>query len=110
MLLLGTSPGTRHSCRPVQADEPLPRDAMLAIEKALAEGALAEIQVVLGWLIDTHWLLISLSPEKFNWWIAELNAALDTAQSNGRLRHHDLEPLLQDRMASPHLSITYGTC
>jgi hypothetical protein len=40
--------------RPVQADEPLPRDAMLAIEKALAEGTPAESQIVLGWLIDTH--------------------------------------------------------
>ena len=27
-----------------------------------------------------HQLLISLPPEKFNWWIAELNAVLDTAQ------------------------------
>ena len=69
--------------RPVQADEPLPWDAMLAIEKALAEGTLAEIQIVLGWLIDTHQLLISLPPEKFNRCIAELNAVLDTAQRNG---------------------------
>ena len=80
--------------RPVQADEPLPRDAMLAIEKALAEGTPAEIQIVLGWLIDTHRLLISLPPKKFNRWIAELNAVLVTAQRNGRLRHRDLEPLL----------------
>ena len=69
--------------RPVQADEPLLRDAMLAMEKALAEGTPAEIQIVLGWLIDMHWLLNSLPPEKFNWWIAELNAVLDTAQRNG---------------------------
>ena len=67
---------------------------MPAIEKALAEGTPAEIQIVLGWLIDTHRLLISLPPEKFNRWIAELNAVLDTAQRNGRLRHCDLEPLL----------------
>ena len=38
----------------VQADVTLLRDAMLAIEKALAEGTPAEIQIVLGWLIDTH--------------------------------------------------------
>ena len=29
--------------RPLQTEEPLPRDAMLAIEKALAEGTPAEI-------------------------------------------------------------------
>ena len=52
--------------RPVQADEPLLRDAMLAIVKALAEGTLAEIQIVLGWLIDMRWLLISLPAETFN--------------------------------------------
>ena len=40
--------------QPVQVDEPLLRDAMLAIEKALVEGTPAEIQIVLGWLIDTH--------------------------------------------------------
>ena len=40
--------------RPVQADKPLPRNAMLAIERALAEGTPAEIQIVFGWLIDTH--------------------------------------------------------
>ena len=67
---------------------------MLAIEKALAEGTLAEIQIVLGWLIDMHRLLISLPLEKFNRWIAELNKVLDMAQHNGHLRHHDLEPLL----------------
>ena len=80
--------------RPVQADKPLPWDAMLAIEKALAEGTQAEIQIVLGWLIDMHQLLISLPQEKFNQWIAELNVALDTAQRNGHLRHCNLEPLL----------------
>ena len=67
---------------------------MLAIKKALAEGTPAEVQIVLGWLIDTHRLLISLPPDKFNWWMAELNLVLDTAQRTSRLLHHDLEPLL----------------
>ena len=93
-MLLGTPPGLDTVSRPVQADKPLLRDAMLAIEKALAEGTLAEIQIILGGLIDTHRLLISLPPEKFNWWIAELNAVLNMAQRNGRLHHRDLEPLL----------------
>ena len=75
-------------------DELLLQDVMLAIEKALAEGTPAEAQIVLGWLIDTHQLLISLPQEKLNQWIAELNAVLETAQRNGHLRHRDLEPLL----------------
>ena len=66
---------------------------MLAIEKAFAKGTPAEVQIIL-WVIDMHCLLISLPPDKFNQWIAELNAVLDTAQRNGRLHHHNLEPLL----------------
>jgi hypothetical protein len=50
--------------RPIRSDEPLHRDPLLAISKLLAEGRLTEIQVVLGWEIDTRRLLIRLPADK----------------------------------------------
>ena len=47
--------------RPLLPDsgESLPRDEVLAIDKAIAEGTPAERLIVLGWMIDTRRLLIS---------------------------------------------------
>ncbi len=38
----------------VTEGESLPRDHMLALDKAMAEGTPAEIQIILGWEINTR--------------------------------------------------------
>ena len=46
--------------RPLADDEPIPRKAMLEADKLQAEGAPVEEQRVLGWIVDTRRLIISL--------------------------------------------------
>jgi len=60
--------------RPLHPDgaKSLPRDKNLAIDKAIAEGTPAERLIVLGWMIDTQRLLISLPTDKFTAWTAEM--------------------------------------
>ena len=49
--------------RPLLPDggESLPRDEVLAIDKAIAEGTPAERLIILGWMIDTRRLLININ-------------------------------------------------
>ena len=52
--------------------EPLPRRTVLSIPKHLVEGAPAEIQIVLGWLINCRRFLIALPKDKFDEWSKHL--------------------------------------
>jgi hypothetical protein len=53
-------------------DEPILRRAILSLPKLLAEGAPAEQQIVLGWMLDTRRLLVSLPDDKYIAWISEI--------------------------------------
>ena len=52
--------------------EPVPRRPILSQPKLEAEGSPAEVQVVLGWTIDTRRMLVSLPDDKFLAWSREL--------------------------------------
>ena len=80
--------------RPLGKKEPLPRDAMLALDKAIAEGTPAETQTMLGWQIDTRRMLIQLPNEKFENWTSDLRATIDLANRGQRIHHKDLETLI----------------
>jgi hypothetical protein len=66
--------------------ESLPRDEVLAINKAIAEGTPAERLIVLGWIFDTRRLLISLPTEKFTAWTANINNLLVSKGRRVKLR------------------------
>jgi hypothetical protein len=51
------------------AREPILTRVILSLVKLLAEGAPAEQQIVLGWLLDTRRLLISLPDDKYAAWL-----------------------------------------
>jgi hypothetical protein len=53
-------------------DEPILRRDILSLPKLLAEGAPAEQQIVLGWLLDTRRLLVSLPEDKYLAWVAAI--------------------------------------
>jgi hypothetical protein len=53
-------------------DEHISRRGILSAPKLVAEGAPAETQIVLGWKMDTHRLLIQLPYDKYDAWILEL--------------------------------------
>lgn len=57
--------------RPLATIEPIPREEMACIKKLLAEGALSEIKITLGWEIDTRRLLIRLTNEKIRYMIQQ---------------------------------------
>jgi len=76
-------------------DEPIPRQELLSIAKLLAEGSPEEIQAVLGWILDTRRLLVSLPTDKTNAWLSDLEAVIrrrrctigDLETLVGRLNH-----------------------
>ena len=81
--------------RPLLLDggKSLPQDEVLAINKAIAEGTLAERLIVLGWISDTWRLLISLPGDKFTAaWTANIN---DLLLSKGRrVKQRTLETMV----------------
>jgi hypothetical protein len=80
--------------RPLLLDggESLPRNEVLAINKAIAKGTLAETLIVLGRMIDTRRLLISLPTDKFTAWTADIN---DFLLSKGRrVKQRTLETMV----------------
>ena len=77
------------------ANEPIPRRPILSQPKLLAEGSPAEIQVVLGWTIDTRRMLIALPDDKYTAWAEDLSQIIseprcfyeDLDEMVGRLNH-----------------------
>lgn len=82
-------------CRPIMKSEPIPRKAIISANKLKAEGALEETKLLLGWLLDTRRLQISLPNDKFKAWSDNINDLLATKQAThplldklvGRLNH-----------------------
>ena len=64
--------------RDTTATEPITRDDMITKDKMLAEGALSELKIILGWLYNTRCLLISLPSHKFIAWSAQINTVIET--------------------------------
>ena len=78
--------------RPHAGDErePIPRRPILSIPKLIAEGNPAEVQIVLGWQVDTRRLVVSLPHDKFEAWTGELRLM----RSKPRVGCKELEQLL----------------
>jgi hypothetical protein len=75
--------------------EPIQRRNILSLPKLVAEGSPDEWQVVLGWLIDTHLLLIRLPTDKYDAWKQDVLQCLQDRRCTqeeidtlvGRLNH-----------------------
>jgi hypothetical protein len=75
-------------------DEPITRRENLSGSKLEAEG-LAEIQIVLGWELDTRRLLLKLTIDKFVAWTCDLSTVIQAGRATlaelhtlvGRLNH-----------------------
>ena len=75
--------------------EPIPRKAIISPNKLKAEGAIEERKLLLGWLLDTRHLLISLPDDKLKAWSKDIKSLLGTKQAThplldklvGRLNH-----------------------
>ena len=81
--------------RDVSVVEPLPCDNLLSDVKVSMEGGMAEIQIILGWCINTRTLIIFLLSENFEEWSNDIQQLLlqDSAKTkqletlDGRLNH-----------------------
>jgi hypothetical protein len=71
-------------------DEPVPRRENLSAPKLVAEGTPAEIQIVLGWDLDTRRLLVRLPQDKFIAWSSDLSDCIQA----GRITLGELETLV----------------
>ena len=71
--------------RPVSDDEPIDRNEFLSIIKLLAEGTPAEIQTVLGWILDTRRLLVQLPQDKYDEWINDIDTIIKGKQCQWKL-------------------------
>jgi hypothetical protein len=63
--------------RPPDARDPIKRDDVLSISKFLAEATPSEVKTILGWVVDTRRLLLSLPDNKTLAWSASIQAMLD---------------------------------
>ena len=62
--------------------EPVHRKPGLSQAKLQAEGTLAEIQIVLGWCLNTRRLLLSLPFDKYTAWTADIRKIIDGFNSS----------------------------
>lgn len=78
--------------------ELIPRHPILSVPKLIVEGTLVEVQIVLGWGLNTRTLTIKLPADKFIAWTKDLKqivingmTTFGTLEScNGRLNHINL--------------------
>jgi hypothetical protein len=77
---------------PLSEGDTLPRDFLLAVEKAIAEGTLSELLVVLGWLLDTRRWLVLLPPDKHKAWTEDVRKLIESP--GRRVPHKELESLV----------------
>jgi hypothetical protein len=63
--------------RPPNPADPIERDDVLSISKFLAEATPSEVKTILGWVVDTRRLLLSLPTNKVVAWSTSIQAMLD---------------------------------
>jgi hypothetical protein len=81
--------------RQISPNEPLPRDDLISVTKMLAEAAMAETKMALGWLVNTRSLQVSLPENKYLGWNANIDETLQLTFADakaldtllGRLNH-----------------------
>jgi hypothetical protein len=82
-------------CRPLSPNEPIFRDHCLSLGKLAEEGVLSERLTILGWIINTRLLTITLPAKKYKNWSADMKEIIKTKKVSfkklestvGRLNH-----------------------
>lgn len=81
--------------RPIDDRDPIQRKHLASLSKLAAEGRMQEIQILLGWKVDTRKLEVSLPFDKFKAWKDSINNMISCKRSSfkelestiGRLGH-----------------------
>lgn len=80
--------------RPNTDQEPIPRDPLLSIEKAMAEGTPCENLIVLGWELDTRRLLVTLTAAKCRTWSRDIRQILNQRKGHRRVNHQTMDTIV----------------
>ena len=89
--------------RPVDPKETIRRDDLLCFRKLQAEARLEETKVVLGWLINTRTLCISLPHHKFKAWTTQLMTIVRDGKTSRKELHSLLGRLTHLNTIIPHI-------
>jgi hypothetical protein len=85
----------RTMARPISVQDIIPRKDIISLKKLHEEGRLSEVKTVLGWVINTRSLLISLPEHKVKDWLRDIDSILLAKRAHynlletllGRLNH-----------------------
>jgi hypothetical protein len=73
--------------RPLDTLDMIPRKDIISQKKYAAEGCMEETKMVLGWLLNSRSLTISLPSDKHSKWVADINLLINS----DRVKHKHLE-------------------
>jgi hypothetical protein len=76
--------------RPLDPEDVIPRKDIISLKKYSAEGRLEETKKVLGWILNSRTLQISLPPDKYTEWSRDIRLLL----TNKKTCHKQLETLV----------------
>lgn len=71
--------------RPTDSHDIIPRKDIISMKKFRAEGRLEEIKTVLGWVLNTRSLRLSLPPEKLRDWSRDINSMISSKKAYFKL-------------------------
>jgi hypothetical protein len=71
--------------RPLDDKDQIPRKDIISLKKFIAEGTPSETKIVLGWLLNTRTLRISLTEHKFKAWHKDLEDLLSKSKVKEKL-------------------------
>ena len=80
--------------RPVDDDEPILRDDVLSARKMQGEGAMSEIKLILGWVIDSRKFTVSLAPDKECHWQHNLDTLITKGTNKTPVKTKELESVI----------------
>jgi len=70
--------------RPLNSNDPLPRELLLVLNKIAIESQFAECFTALGWDVDTRRFVVALTDDKFMIWMEEINSLLQNKQTKAK--------------------------
>jgi hypothetical protein len=87
--------------RPLDNNEPIPRETMEARIKLESKALLDETKTILGWLINFQWLLIILPDIKFTAWTTAIETMIKDGTTTAKTLETNIGQLVHLGMAIP---------
>ncbi len=65
------------AAQPLNLNEPIPQELMVALEKLIAEGGLTETKMMMAWLFNFRTLTVTLLEHKYIGWSQEIKQMIE---------------------------------